>query len=90
MSDTEYVTTELSTLTPAEIKGAPDPINEKTGFVPSVFYKLTCKGEPLMVARSMAEALEWLAHPARQTQDYACYSWIDGVEKEVLRNGGTS
>lgn len=55
--------------------------------VPTAFYKMTFKGEPLHIAGHASEALDWLNQPHRQTAAYACYAVIDGEEQEILRNG---
>lgn len=54
--------------------------------VPVALYKLTHRGETLKIVGKAREALDWLAHPYRQSAAYACYAVIDGEEREVLRN----
>lgn len=54
--------------------------------VPVPLYCLTYRGETLRVVRNMSEAIEWLSHPDRQTSAYACYSQINGMQREVTRN----
>lgn len=61
----------------SEVEGVPVPL-----------YRLTYKGETLAICTKATEAIEWLRHPYRQTAAYACYSDINGVQKEILRNGG--
>ncbi len=62
-------------------------IDEGGQGVPVPRYHLRFKGVTLRIVTKAAEALEWMAHPYHQGHHYSCYAIINGVEREVKRNG---